>query len=58
MILDDVDDCLLPFNVTNQLVPEGSPDSVKVTEYNLENVTVVDMAAPLTDMDPDARNTE
>ncbi len=32
-IVDVVEDSFVPLNVIDQLVPEGSPDSVNITSY-------------------------
>ena len=49
----DVDEDFTPFNVTFQSEADGSPDSVKVTEYVTRlNVTVSLTVPPLTVKDP------
>ena len=45
VIEDDVDDSVFPFNVTDQDVPDGRPDSVNVTEYVFTDTGVNDIAS-------------
>ena len=52
MVVVDVTDT--PFSVTDQLVPEGNPVSVNVTEYvTNENGTGTETGAPLTVNEPE-----
>ena len=56
-----VDDCVAPFNVTDQLIPDGNPLSVNVTAYVVafteENVTASETGLPDTVRLPDGGRT-